>query len=401
VEELELQEAELDKRKFERERLEREITKQRELEELRNQKILVLKSKEKDLAMKMRLMSFNEMTLNEDESMKSNIESDARAERYGYGKPKIPQFDGSDFTLWKIEVECIIHSKMYPEQLISQTIRNSLKGQCRKILLTIRPTASSTEILKKLEDIYGTTQTEDAILQDFFNAKQEDKECTSDWALRLESIIQLAIETGEIPESKKNSLLKQRFWKGLKSEKLRNNTRVTYESAETFEILRRKARVEEDEMKRNTKEYLTVSSPASSEMTTGGSKPLSAEQISILQQTKMREVQSAEQMQIMKSLFEKMKSLEQELREIKRENREILDNRNNAVTEIGESDNSSDNRNRGGHRGRGRGRRPWHQRNYDRQSHRYSPQDDTQKKERNETEESKSEGNTRKKEPLN
>jgi hypothetical protein len=92
-----------------------------------------------------------------------------------FGKPKVPPFDGTDFKVWKVEVECIIKSGMYPESLIAQTMRNSFKGQTRKVLLTIHPMANSYEILEKLEDIYGTTQTEDSIMQDLFNSKQVEK----------------------------------------------------------------------------------------------------------------------------------------------------------------------------------------------------------------------------------
>ncbi|XP_053390372.1 golgin subfamily A member 6-like protein 24 [Mercenaria mercenaria] len=254
VRRLQIAKDELNQKRVERERLEKEIQKKMELERLRTQKILLLKGQEEELSDKRRADTDRKEYIQDNTAsqVRQFPTLDRNINQSGFGKPKIPPFDGSDFKVWKIEVECIIKSRLYPEYLIAQTMRNSLKGQTRKVLLTIDPMADSTVILKKLEDIYGTTQTEDSIMQDFFNAKQEDKETTSDWALRLETIMQLAVETGEIPERKKNALLKQRFWKGLKSEKLRNNTRVTYESDSTFEVLRKKARVEEDEIKRTS-----------------------------------------------------------------------------------------------------------------------------------------------------
>ncbi|XP_053379945.1 golgin subfamily A member 6-like protein 22 [Mercenaria mercenaria] len=254
VRRLQIAKDELNQKRVERERLEKEIQKKVELERLRTQKILLLKGQEEELSDKRRADTDRKEYIqdNKESQVRQFPTLDRNINQSGFGKPKIPPFDGSDFKVWKIEVECIIKSRLYPEYLIAQTMRNSLKVQTRKVLLTIDPMADSTVILKKLEDIYGTTQTEDSVMQDFFNAKQEDKETTSDWALRLETVMQMAVETGEIPERKKNALLKQRFWKGLKSEKLRNNTRVTYESDSTFEVLRKKARVEEDEIKRTS-----------------------------------------------------------------------------------------------------------------------------------------------------
>jgi len=55
------------------------------------------------------------------------------------------------------------------------------------------------------------------------------------------------VHRGEIDESRRNSKLKERFWRGLYSEKLRTATRVSYESSASFEVLRRKARLEEEE----------------------------------------------------------------------------------------------------------------------------------------------------------
>ncbi|KAH3706352.1 hypothetical protein DPMN_065738 [Dreissena polymorpha] len=44
-------------------------------------------------------------------------------------------------------------------------------------------------------------------------------------------------------------MLKFRFWRGLKSEELRNATRVHFENNVTYEELRNKVREEEFEMK--------------------------------------------------------------------------------------------------------------------------------------------------------
>ncbi|XP_060564328.1 golgin subfamily A member 6-like protein 22 [Ruditapes philippinarum] len=376
---LQIAKDELSQKRTERERLEKEIQKKMELESLRTQRIVILKRQEERLSDQVGENIRRKESIHDDTEKESTqfTKVEQNSNRSGFGKPKIPQFDGNDFKVWKIEVECIIKSGIYPEYLIAQTIRNSLKGHTRKVLLTIDPMASSAVILKKLEDIYGTTQTEDSIMQDFFNAKQDEKETTSDWALRLETIMQLAVETGEIPERKKNALLKQRFWKGLKSEKLRNNTRVTYESDATFEVLRKKARVEEDEIKRTSSDTRSVKPVNTQTTEVNVSKETQACQrgeIQMQQQSmKTTSFYMDKQMNMMQSLMDKMNRLEQEISNIKKGG---IENSNKGYTRDARY---FENPNRGNYfRGRrqysgdfyGPPGRPYYMEYYDRQDHR-------------------------------
>ncbi|KAH3793954.1 hypothetical protein DPMN_147482 [Dreissena polymorpha] len=74
--------------------------------------------------------------------------------RQTYRKPKLPSFEGTDFKLWRIEVEAILKSGLYHETIIAQTIRNCSKDSARNILLTIDPSATSKEIQSKLADMF-------------------------------------------------------------------------------------------------------------------------------------------------------------------------------------------------------------------------------------------------------
>ena len=84
------------------------------------------------------------------------------------GKPKLPHFDGSLFDEWKLEVKSLLESDMYSEFIITQAIRNSLEGTTRKILLTLRASATAREIMDKLEDIYGNLRSGDSIIHEFY-----------------------------------------------------------------------------------------------------------------------------------------------------------------------------------------------------------------------------------------
>jgi hypothetical protein len=381
IRELEVKESELDKKRRIRERLQKEIKIKEEEEKLNMSKIAEMKRKEAELLEKLNYLDWNhedlegeeyrnipKMRADKDETLESEremkkdygresyrrkdreINKDHGRELYNFGKPKIPAFDGTDFKVWKIEVECIIKSEMYPEYLVAQAIRNSLQGQTRKVLLTINPMAKSTELLKKLEDIYGNTQTEDTIMQDFFNAVQHESETTSDWGLRLESIMQMAIETGEIPETKKNSFMKHRFWKGLNNETLRNNTRVTFESSATFEDLRKKARQEEEELKRVGRGY--VPRLCEKEENSEG-----------LERKEKKFDTSEEQLNILKNIVKKMEDMQRQITEIRKVKSEAE----------GEKDNSQKQNRDDGNWNRGYRNRSYRD-NFDKSSHKYSPE---------------------------
>ncbi|XP_060596172.1 putative uncharacterized protein DDB_G0281733 [Ruditapes philippinarum] len=79
-------------------------------------------------------------------------------------------------------------------------------------------------------------------------AKQRSEEGITEWGIRLETIVQKAIEKGHVSESQKDEMLKTRFWRQLKSEQLKNATRMYFETAKSFEELRKKVILEEYDM---------------------------------------------------------------------------------------------------------------------------------------------------------
>lgn len=169
-------------------------------------------------------------------------------------KPYISQFSGiepipkneSSFETWKLEIQCLM--KTYPDFLVAQAIRNSLKGPARKALISIKPSAKAPELLTKLENVFGNVASGESVLHEFYTASQRSDESVTMWGLRLEEIVQKAVEKGHINESQKNEMLRTKFWRALHSVELKNATRVYFEQIKEFELLRRKVRAEEYEM---------------------------------------------------------------------------------------------------------------------------------------------------------
>ncbi|XP_045206361.2 trichohyalin-like [Mercenaria mercenaria] len=234
-------------------------------------------------------------------------------------KPTVPSLTETTFEEWKIEVEVIMKSGLYEESLLRQAVRNSLCGQTRKILLTIPPSTTTRNIIDKLESVYGNVRSGESVLTEFYMARQKRDEGIAEWGIRLESIIQTAIEKGHIQESQKDEMLKTRFWRQLYNEDLKNATRMYFETARTFEELRRKVRIEENEMKSALEE------------------PIREEKLHTLK----RQTETHEQMTVLQDLVERMKQLETEIsktRETEYVDRRRYRNDNRADTEYHRKD---------------------------------------------------------------
>ncbi|XP_053390050.1 trichohyalin-like [Mercenaria mercenaria] len=111
--------------------------------------------------------------------------------------PEISPFSGdeakpkSEVTLneWKAEIRSLIATALYPEKIITQAVRKSLKGQAKKVLLNLDPNARAEEIIERTEDIFGDMSSKQTIYTEFYTASQKPDESIADWGLRLEEIL--------------------------------------------------------------------------------------------------------------------------------------------------------------------------------------------------------------------
>lgn len=174
-----------------------------------------------------------------------------------YSYPKFTIFSGEEpkpkteatYEEWAYEVNCIRKEDVHLEYKLAQAIRKSLRGQAKRVVMPLGTSATVEEMVVKLEKIFGNVASGESILQSFYLASQRADESVAAWGLRLEEILQVAIKKGHIEPEKKNGMLRSKFWKALKSEKLKNATRVYFETTKDFENLRREVRAEEHEMK--------------------------------------------------------------------------------------------------------------------------------------------------------
>ena len=162
-------------------------------------------------------------------------------------RPRIPIFSGDQkgettFEVWKFEVKCIIREGNYLDVVILQSICNSLKGPARNLLLTLSENATPLQILDKLEGVFGNVYSSEALLQMFYMEKQQSNQTVADYGMKLESILQSAIEKGHISSSSRDEMLMSKFWFGLKDQLLRNAYQHIYDTVKDFDTLRREIR---------------------------------------------------------------------------------------------------------------------------------------------------------------
>lgn len=186
-----------------------------------------------------------------------------------YNRPRIPTFSGDQkgeitFDVWKYEVSCIIREGNFGNTVLVQAMRNALKGQARSLLLTMPKTATPQQILDKLEGVYGNVYSSEALLQKFYTEKQQPNQSVADYGMKLESILQSAIDRGHINSASKDEMLRSKFWSGLSDPLLRNASRHKYDNIKNFDELRREVRaIELDLMNSSRGDSNTQSSQSS------------------------------------------------------------------------------------------------------------------------------------------
>ena len=168
--------------------------------------------------------------------------------------PQLPPFSGESqkgdvsFEVWKYELLCAINDGIYPNALILQSVRRSLKGRARDILLTMEATAAPSDILNKLEGIYGIVSSRQILLQQFYLEAQHDHESVADYSVRIENLLRRATVSNTLVDSVKHEMLCSKLWNGLKDPLLKNSSRYKFETVKDFNILRRDIRAIEQDL---------------------------------------------------------------------------------------------------------------------------------------------------------
>ncbi|VDH90823.1 Hypothetical predicted protein [Mytilus galloprovincialis] len=97
--------------------------------------------------------------------------------------------------------------------------------------------ASLTEIMSKMESVFGNVDELETIMSDFYNAKQKETEDVSAWSCRLEGILDKAIHSGKVSKPQADTMMHDMLWKGLRPD-IKHISHYEKERFKTFDHLR-------------------------------------------------------------------------------------------------------------------------------------------------------------------
>ena len=180
-----------------------------------------------------------------------------------YQKPKLPIFSGEEksetsFDVWKLEVKCVLREGNCTGSSVLQAIRGSLKGKARSLLLSLSEHATAENIIDKLDGVYGNVYSSEALLEKFFKETQQPNQSVAEYGMKLESIIQSAVEKGDVSIVAKNQMVKSKFWSGLRDPLLKKSSRYKFDTTKDFDQLRKEMQAIELELANSDKGITTV-----------------------------------------------------------------------------------------------------------------------------------------------
>lgn len=100
---------------------------------------------------------------------------------------KIPHFSGDDppqkgdvsYKEWRYEVHCLRNDPAVKESSTIQSVRRSLRGRAKQMLIPLGEKARLRYILEKLDILFGEVSDNGMIMQEFFGAYQLPSECAT------------------------------------------------------------------------------------------------------------------------------------------------------------------------------------------------------------------------------
>lgn len=108
-------------------------------------------------------------------------------------------------------------------------------------------TATPSDILSKLDGIYGIVSSRQNLLQQFYLETQHEDESVADYSIRIENLLRRATVSAQLHESVRHEMLCSKLWNGLRDPLLKNSSRYKFDVTKDFNILRREIReIEQD-----------------------------------------------------------------------------------------------------------------------------------------------------------
>lgn len=147
------------------------------------------------------------------------------------------------YPQWRSEVKYLM--KCAPEDLVMQSVRQSLRSPASESLLYLGEDVTLTQVMTKFDTLYGNVLPTEKVLETFYTSKQFPSESVVEWSNRLEALA-YPIKTMYSHTDLQN-MMRSKFWSGLYFDHIRYGTRHLYDSGTPYEALLLQARVIEQE----------------------------------------------------------------------------------------------------------------------------------------------------------
>ena len=162
--------------------------------------------------------------------------------------PKLPPFSGlkdkdTSFGRWRFEVKAL--RRIVPDHIAVRAIYRSLKSPAADAVL-YEEDADVTQILMKLEALYGLVISGDALMTKVYSEPQKSEEDCTQWATRLENLCYQAVEKEAIGRSSVMKMITSRFWAGLRNVNIKNALREQKNVLTMNELVSRARELEEE-----------------------------------------------------------------------------------------------------------------------------------------------------------
>lgn len=166
--------------------------------------------------------------------------------------PKLTLFNGKDgpndypYTSWRFDIHQLICSG-FPSRAIRMAIVRSCRGTPATVLQSLGHDFQPQTVISAFDKRFASVATSESILGQFYTATQKELELVNDWGCRLESLLTKP-QMSYLSVQQKGEMLRERFWRGLRTETAKNALRHRVDSGATYEQLLVCAREVESEM---------------------------------------------------------------------------------------------------------------------------------------------------------
>ena len=172
--------------------------------------------------------------------------------RYFMSQPRLPSFSGDkksevSYRQWRAETKGLLNDVTLPLPNITTAIRRSLKGMAAECLIHYGDEINPYTLLEDFDKWFGEVLTSEQVLAKFYSAAQEADETVAAWGCRLKEMLSRCPDDLYRVGRHAEAILREKFWSGLRVEKVKAAIRHRYDTGDDFNKLLVTARAVEQE----------------------------------------------------------------------------------------------------------------------------------------------------------